>query len=470
MEGHGLQIPDLPGLCVSQALADCEGNLALYRQLLSLLRQHNRTTVDDVQALLARGEGAEARRLAHSLKGSAAQVGAWELSEAARALELTIQRDARAVSEPLLATVEDRLADVLDAIRTLDAFLSAAAEDVVAPATGAQALPATGTNVLAASRATETSPKILIIDDEESDIAYLSALLSADYRLVTARSGAEGLRLAAAAGRPDLILLDILMPGLDGYAVCERLKADQSGREIPVVFVTAVTDVTDEARAFAAGAVDYITKPFNPMVVKARIKTHIELKQKTDLLERLATLDGLTSVANRRCFDQVLEVECARARRALTPLSLILIDVDHFKRYNDHYGHAAGDACLRRVAALLAGCLQRPADLLARYGGEEFAVLLPDTSTDGAWEVAERLRASVNEAAIPHADSPVAPRVTLSAGVACIHGSRPAPSPLDLVRAADAMLFRSKREGRDRVSLAPSLELITPVERPPPEE
>jgi diguanylate cyclase (GGDEF)-like protein len=304
----------------------------------------------------------------------------------------------------------------------------------------------------------EKPAKILIIDDEHSNIAYLLGLLKSDYRIVVATNGEQGLALAGSPRPPDLILLDILMPGMDGYEVCARLKADERTRGIPVVFVTAVTDAADETRAFAAGAVDYITKPFHPLVVKARVKTQIELKHKTDELEQLASRDGLTGVCNRRRFDQALALECARATGSSRPLSLILFDVDHFKRYNDHYGHAAGDACLRQVAGMLQGCLRHPGDLLARYGGEEFAVLLPDTAAAEATAVAERMRGQVAKAKIAHADSPVAPWVTISAGVAGAYAACPLPSPLALVQAADAMLFRSKRAGRNRVSVAADAE------------
>ena len=298
--------------------------------------------------------------------------------------------------------------------------------------------------------------KILIIDDERSNIAFLMNLLKGDYKVVAALDGHKGLAMAAATGaqRPDLILLDVLMPGMDGYEVCERLKSDERTRHIPVIFVTAATDVADETRGFELGAVDYIAKPFHPPVVKARVRTHVELKVKSDLLDQLASVDGLMNIYNRRRFDEVLELEWGRAERSGTSLSLIMIDIDHFKRFNDRYGHAEGDLCLKEVAAALKGCVKRPTDLLARYGGEELVVLLPDTDAQGAGMLAETMREAVEALGIRHEDSSVGDEVTISVGVGCINWPWPVGTPMALVELADEMLYQSKGAGRNIVSLA----------------
>jgi diguanylate cyclase (GGDEF)-like protein len=251
--------------------------------------------------------------------------------------------------------------------------------------------------------------------------------------------------------RPDLILLDVLMPGMDGYETCARLKADRLLRDIPVIFVTALDEVSEETRGLEVGAVDYLTKPISAPIVKARVRTHLELKRYQDVLRRLACLDGLTGIGNRRRFDELLEQEWRRAARTGQPLALILADVDDFKAYNDHYGHLAGDECLRLVASTLAAAIKRSMDLLARYGGEEFACLLPETDLTGAVVVARRLVTAVAELRIPHAYSGAAACVTISAGVASIIPSQDG-SASALVQAADTCLYRAKKEGRNRVT------------------
>jgi len=292
--------------------------------------------------------------------------------------------------------------------------------------------------------------KILIIDDSPEDIHILGSILGTDYQLFFATHGVDGLDIAMRE-RPDLILLDVLMPDMDGYDICSRLKANRPLCDIPVIFVTALTEVSEETRGLEAGAVDYLTKPVSAPIVKARVRTHLELKRHQDLLRQLACLDGLTCVANRRRFDELLEQEWRRTVRTGQPLSLILMDVDDFKAYNDHYGHLAGDECLRLVASTLAAAVKRPMDLLARYGGEEFACLLPETDLAGAVVVARRLVAAVADLRIPHTHSGAAAWVTISAGVASSapgHGR----SAIELVRTADTCLYRAKKEGRNRVA------------------
>lgn len=308
--------------------------------------------------------------------------------------------------------------------------------------------------------------KILIIDDTPANIHLLSEFLSDDYTVYFATSGEKGLDIARRK-LPDLILLDIMMPGMDGYQVCTMLKAEEATRPIPVIFITAMTSVEEEARGLEAGAIDYITKPISPPIVKIRVKNHLELKRQRDRLEQLslelegknrqleilARQDCLTGLANRRFFDEALNAEVKRAIRSGKPLSLILCDIDFFKPYNDHYGHLAGDDCLRIIGALLRRLFQRGGDLPARYGGEEFAVILPNTPADSAMLLSEALCREIKALSIPHACSSVAEVVTISVGVVSSKVSR----ALDMAwftGQADAALYCSKKNGRNRVTQA----------------
>ncbi len=296
---------------------------------------------------------------------------------------------------------------------------------------------------------TDARSKILVVDDIPSNVHVLSRILKDDHDIYFATDGVKALELVQAR-LPDLVLLDIMMPGMDGYEVCSRIKADPITRDIPVIFISAKSEVEDETYGLEVGAIDFISKPISPPIVKARVRNHLLLKRQTDLLRTLSFIDGLTSIANRRRFDEVLSREWRRCARAQLPLSLIMLDVDQFKPYNDHYGHQAGDECLRVMGGLLAEQVMRPADLVARYGGEEFVCLLPETDEGGAFQVAERLRVTVAERRLPHAVSPIADHVTVSLGVAT---ARPTveDTPDRLTQLADSLLYEAKRAGRNRV-------------------
>ncbi|OYD86411.1 diguanylate cyclase domain-containing protein [Azospirillum brasilense] len=296
---------------------------------------------------------------------------------------------------------------------------------------------------------TDARSKILVVDDIPSNVHVLSRILKDDHDIYFATDGAKALELVQSR-LPDLVLLDIMMPGMDGYEVCARIKADPITRDIPVIFISAKSEVEDETYGLEVGAIDFISKPISPPIVKARVRNHLLLKRQTDLLRTLSFNDGLTGIANRRRFDEVLLREWRRCGRAQLPLSLIMLDVDQFKPYNDHYGHQAGDECLRAVAQLLADQMMRPGDLIARYGGEEFVCLLPETDEDGAVQVAERMRQMVAERRLPHAVSHVADHVTISLGVAT---ARPMldDTPDRLTQLADGLLYEAKRAGRNRV-------------------
>jgi diguanylate cyclase (GGDEF)-like protein len=289
---------------------------------------------------------------------------------------------------------------------------------------------------------------ILVVDDTPANLSLMSSLLKDSYKVKVANSGERALEIAQSDAPPDLILLDVMMPGLDGYEVCRRLKAQATTKDIPIIFLTAMADVENESRGFALGAVDYISKPFNKTVVKARIRVHMQLKRQSRLLENLVFVDALTEIPNRRALDQTFAQEWARSLRAGSPLSYLLIDIDLFKPFNDHYGHGSGDECLVRVAKALHGCVQRPSDCVGRYGGEEFAAILANTDLDDALQVAHILHSSVAALKIPHAHSTVNPHVTISIGVATAHPVA-GQSLQMLSETADRMLYGAKNAGKN---------------------
>ena len=292
--------------------------------------------------------------------------------------------------------------------------------------------------------------RLLVVDDEPLFIRLYHQLFGQQHEVFVATNGAQALELCQRE-LPDLVLLDVNMPpGPDGLSVCRQLKQIPETRAIPVVFVTAHEKLEDETACWEAGCVDFVNKPFNPLTLCRRVNVHLALKLLADQLRQLAYIDGLTGVANRRRFDERLALEMARARRNQKPLSLVLIDVDHFKRYNDHYGHLAGDECLRHVARVLRAGLGRAADLAARYGGEEFACLLPETDADGADKIAWELLRGVRELAMPHEASPDFRFVSISiGGIARTMTSDDTAETF--VAEVDAYLYQAKSEGRNTV-------------------
>jgi diguanylate cyclase (GGDEF)-like protein len=295
--------------------------------------------------------------------------------------------------------------------------------------------------------------RILIVDDAMENVQVLHQALGDEHEVLFALSGEKALEIARTQ-QPDLILLDAVMPDMDGYAVCAALRASSALRDIPVIFVTALSQPEDETRALEAGAVDFISKPFNVAVVRARVRTQLTLKRQSDALREMSMTDTLTGVANRRSFNEAMDNEWRRCTRAGQPMALIMVDIDCFKLYNDYYGHQAGDVCLQQVAAAMSRCAGRPPDLLARYGGEEFIVLLPQETHQGAEVVAQRILEEVRALKLPHAGSAVGDFVTVSMGVASVQPG-PGREPSALIRAADALLYRAKATGRDRYCLSP---------------
>lgn len=319
--------------------------------------------------------------------------------------------------------------------------------------------------------------KIMIVEDSPSSRHILSYFLQKNgYNVYGARSGKESLS-AIADFKPDLVVTDISMPDMDGYELTKRLKVDQKLRSIPVIMLTSSTNRGGAIQGLKAGAVDYITKPFDESEMIARLQVHIKNKQLMEqvvedkekleetlskleeankMLEQLAVSDGLTGLSNRRHFDEVMAVEWSRALREKKPISFMMMDIDFFKKFNDGYGHQQGDTCIKLVASAVRDSVKRPTDLPARYGGEEFAVIMPLTPEEGGQKVAERIRETVDAMNIPHQFSGAADHVTVSVGVVTIdplEGDVP-KNYKEFIELADKALYAAKHGGRNRVCKA----------------
>jgi diguanylate cyclase (GGDEF)-like protein len=296
--------------------------------------------------------------------------------------------------------------------------------------------------------------RILIIDDDPATADVVRKWLGSQYEILAAAEGTSGARLAASE-QPDLVLLDLKMPGEDGLSVARRLKDDPATATIPIILLTACRDVNTKVQAFAAGADDYVTKPFDMGEVEARIRSELrkgarlrQLMTTQEHLEQMLRLDEKTGLYNFRMFQQRLREEWQRSTRYAVPLSLVLLDLDDFKRVNDTLGHPAGDDVLQEFATLVAGGA-RANDVAARYGGEEFAVILPHTDGAMAWRVADRIVRAVADFVFLEARTPT--RVTVSAGLSTWPSTPDVESVDALVRAADRALYRAKDQGKNRV-------------------
>ena len=292
-------------------------------------------------------------------------------------------------------------------------------------------------------------PLVMIVDDQITYIELLNAALEDEYEICFATDGEEAIKLALDV-LPDLILLDVVMPGIDGYEVCRRLKQESMLADTPIIFTTGLDDQEAELRGLALGAIDYVTKPISPIIVRARVRNHLELKRMHDELAELAVTDALTGLGNRRRLEQTLKQDTARLARSGDCLSVIMLDIDFFKQFNDTYGHPAGDHCIMMVAACLNRAVRRAADLKARYGGEEFACVMPGMTHDEAMVVADNIRKQVLSLGIPHSRSTASPFVTVSVGVGtanCLPGMDP-----DLwIKVADQQLYLAKKSGRNSI-------------------
>ncbi len=304
---------------------------------------------------------------------------------------------------------------------------------------------------------------ILVVDDSPTIRAALKSLLERMGHMVAEASDGKQAVQMYRENRPGLVLIDVVMPVMDGYEAARHMRETSAEEWVPIIFLSSKEADQDLDRAIEAGGDDYLVKPVSFVVLNAKIRAlqRIEsmrakqLEMSRDLaaanreLEKLSRQDGLTGIANRRYFDSYLLTEVRRGARERQSLSLILSDVDHFKAFNDCYGHQVGDDCLRRVAAALSSAGRRPADLAARYGGEEFAIVLPATALEGAVDVAKAVARVIGGLAIPHARSAVDPNVTLSQGVVSLVPEKETSSE-DLIERADQALYQAKQQGRNR--------------------
>jgi diguanylate cyclase (GGDEF)-like protein len=321
-------------------------------------------------------------------------------------------------------------------------------------------------------------PTLLLVDDTAENLMILRFMLEPrGYRILTAKSGPSALEVIE-SDPPDLIILDVMMPGMDGFEVCRRLKANARTAAIPVIFLSALHSNEWKIQGLEVGSVDCISKPFSKNEVLARVDTHVRLRaaqkeletinarlrdeiaqrqaaeaalaQANRRLQDLADEDGLTKIANRRRLDQHLDMLWRHLAREQQPLAVIMVDIDHFKLFNDEYGHQRGDGCLQAVAKAIKSSVRRPADLAGRYGGEEFMVLLANTDLAGGVAVAESIRTAVAALAIPHQHSQADSRVGVSLGVSSAVPQL-CDKAEDLVACADEALYQAKRAGRGRV-------------------
>jgi len=291
---------------------------------------------------------------------------------------------------------------------------------------------------------------ILIVDDVETNLIILSSILTPEYATFVAKNGMRAIELAR-KHTPDIILLDIVMPDIDGFEVLSRLKESEVTKNIPVILLTSMGNETSEEKGLELGAVDYIIKPFNPIIVKKRIKNQMEMINQFKEIKYLSITDKLTGLYNRHHFDERLEREWNNALRNKMVLSLLLIDLDHFKNYNDTYGHIQGDRALQETASLIEQSLNRSVDAAARWGGEEFAVLLTNTDLQGALKVAERIRERIEGALIFCSDGEIT-RITVSIGIKTmvpIHQN----TIDEFLTSADKALYDAKERGRNIISI-----------------
>ncbi|QVL50518.1 MAG: response regulator [Thiocapsa sp.] len=449
--------PSLPrtleGFDLEQGLQCAGGDAVFYHTLLWGFRDELGKELADLAERLGTGKDAgTSARMVHTLKGLAATVGAVRLSAIAMRLESAL-RNGACVTAEMLGELDEALMQARARLDGLQPPSKASpgdgtrerrrATDVVAD----EASPAARRAVPIWPHARR--PSLLIVDDQPIQIQAMYRVFQDDCEVFMATDGEQALAHCRRTP-PDLILLDVIMPGMDGLAVCRALKQQGATADVPVLFVTAQTEALDQTQALEAGGVDFISKPVNPAVVRARVRTHLTLKAQADLMRDMAYLDGLTGIANRRAFDERLRTEWRRAQRDGNPLAALILDVDHFKRYNDRHGHQEGDACLRAIAEALIGVPCRGHDLIARYGGEEFVCLLAGCDMTAAIRRAECLRVAVEDLGIPHLDSPVNAHVTVSIGAAVlVPDDRTLPERL--LELADEQLYRAKAAGRNRV-------------------
>ncbi len=402
-------------------------------------------------------------RTLHRMRGSAGVVGAHRLVQA------TIDGEEALATDDLS---DDQFAAILAEIEAAHERAVELAESGV-PALGptgtgspepaaptAAPVAAPGAAPLAAPGGAAASPErratVLVVDDNATSADFLASALRVEHPVLVANSGEEALRVAA---DPEvalsLVLLDLDMPTMHGLEVCRRLKASAATDRIPVLFISASRSAADEEAGLDAGALDFIHKPFSPSLVRARIRNHLRLFQYEQELRRASEIDELTGLANRRALNEHFDREWRTAQRTGEPLALLLIDVDHFKAYNDALGHLAGDECLTTVARVLASSVRGKTDGVARWGGEEFALLVPGETREGVERVAARLLEAVRSLRLPHPGPVGGPYLSVSIGGA-FRDTQDRRNPDALLAAADEALYRAKDSGRDRAVISGS--------------
>ena len=290
--------------------------------------------------------------------------------------------------------------------------------------------------------------KILVIDDSAVQAEYLRSILKEEYDVTVCNTAKEGLS-AAKEGCFGLILLDIVMPDMDGFVLLQELKETDLTKHIPVIMLTSLSDVQYEERGLLMGAVDYVAKPFSPVIIRARVNSHIQLYHYQMEFKQQAMVDELTGVANRRRYEGESLAKWREAIRFGMPLSICMFDIDKFKLYNDTFGHPAGDKVISAVAKTASSYFQRSMDLFARYGGEEFIAVFVGSDGHNAFEFLKTIRQAVEDLHIPHC-SPVSQWVTVSVGGVSLI-PKVGDSYDTYLKLADTMLYDAKRLGRNRV-------------------
>jgi two-component system chemotaxis family response regulator WspR len=322
------------------------------------------------------------------------------------------------------------------------------------------------------------NPVVMLVDDQRMVAEAIRRMLAEeeDISFHYCEDPSQAIDVAEEI-RPTVILQDLVMPDIDGLTLVRFYRANAGTEMVPVIVLSSREDPRDKSQAFSAGASDYLVKLPDKIELIARIRAHTKsylaqterdeafrqlrnlqkkLEESNAELQRLSSLDGLTGIANRRRFDEFLQDEWKRSLRQKNSISLILVDIDYFKPYNDNYGHQAGDECLRAVVDRLNRYFRRSTDLLARYGGEEFVVVLPDNDVKSAYKLAMELNSSINDLAMPHEYSSVADHVTISLGISCCEPALNGNTPASLIEAADQALYAAKEEGRNRAKVSPA--------------
>ena len=294
-------------------------------------------------------------------------------------------------------------------------------------------------------------PTLLVVDDEPGNVKLIiNALGNQNYHIRVASNGVKALEIIFASQPPDLILLKTVLPDVDGYHVCQEIKQHNKYQNIPIIFLYSREEDIDVDKGLSLGAVDYLSRPFNDQLLKVRVNNHLELKIKSDLLERYASIDKLTNIPNRNHFDDKLNNEWHRCLRTESPMSLIIMDIDCFKAFNDNYGQTTGDQCLRQIAKALCEKVKRPGDVIARYDGEKFVAILPTTDKQGALKIALDLQSAIKFLNIIHEYSDTSSIITLSFGVATTVATNET-SPEQLIVQAETLLISAKKAGKNTI-------------------